>query len=170
LDEVVTKKKTLESITRALWDQLIEQGSEELKKLQEKLNIHEIELEKLRELLQEIDRDPVEDDDENTSCLKALDKIRREAERKISEITGTLELREKTETLQAITKKALVKSRKYIRQELTTECNERLKSILYRSPLQIENIGESLKLKNQEGASVGQTLSVGYTFLSSLLH
>lgn len=170
LDAAVTKKKGLESVTRALWEQLIEQGDEELKKWQEDLLKKGGELEKLKGLLLEINRDPVEEDDENTHCLKALRKILREAERKISEITGTLELREKTEKLQAITNIALKKSREYIRQELTGECNERLKTILYRSPLQVESIGQSIKLKNQEGASVGQTLSVGYTFLTSLLH
>lgn len=170
LDAAVSKMKAIESVTRALWDQLIEQGDDQLKKWQQDLVDKGTQFDKLRGLLREIDRDPLDDDDENTHCLKSLRKILREAERKISEITGTLELREKTETLQIITKKALLKSRGYIRQELTEKCNERLKVILSRSPLQVENIGQSLKLKNQEGASVGQTLSVGYTFLTSLLH
>lgn len=170
LDAAVTKKKGLESITRALWEQLIEQGDEELKDWQQNLAKVEDELNQLKGLLQEINRAPAEDDDEKSHCLNALKKLLREADHKISEITGTLELREKTETLESIMSIALEKSRSYIRKELTEECNERLKTILSRSPLQVESIGKSLKLKHQAGASVGQTLSVGYTFLTSLLH
>ena len=170
LDAGVTKKKQLESITRALREQLIEQGDDAVKSWQEDLEKTNEELHKLKKLLEEINRDPADEDDEKTACFKALTKQLRDAERRISEITGTLELREKTETLQEITNKALIKSREYIRDNLTEECNLRLKSILSRSPLQIESISNSLKLKNQDGASVGQTLSVGYTFLTSLLH
>lgn len=129
---------------------------------------------KLEGLLEEIDRD-IDDGDEDKSiekisCLKTLRKLLKEAVNKISEITGTLELREKTSLLQKICGIALAKSREYIRAELTRECNEKLSTVLVRSPLQVESIGRSLKLMNQDGASVGQTLSVGYTFLTNLLH
>ncbi len=49
------------------------------------------------------------------------------------------------------------------------ECNDLLLKVLGNDPLQIASIGRSLMLKSQKGASVGQTLSVGYTFLMSLL-
>jgi DNA sulfur modification protein DndD len=37
-------------------------------------------------------------------------------------------------------------------------------------PLEIDRIENSLHLRHQSGASVGQTLSVGYTFLMSVLN
>lgn len=174
LDAAITKKRQIEAVTRALWEQLIEEGDEELKQWERTLQEKKERIDLLQDLLGEIDRDIDNSDEdktiEKTSCLKTLKKMLKEALNKISEITGTLELREKTSILQKICDIALNKSRKYIREELTQECNDKLKEILARNPLQIESIERSLKLKNQDGASVGQTLSVGYTFLTNLLH
>jgi len=174
LDSIITKKRQIEAVTRALWDQLIEEGDEELKKWEKTLQEKKERKEKLERLLDEIDREIDDGEEDKTiekiSCLKTLRKLLKEAVNKIAEITGTLELREKTSLLQQICNIALKKSREYIRKELTNECNEKLSSVLARNPLQVESIGSSLKLKNQDGASVGQTLSVGYTFLTNLLH
>ncbi|HEX9830876.1 MAG TPA: hypothetical protein VGA94_04235, partial [Thermodesulfobacteriota bacterium] len=174
LDSAITKKRQIEAVARALWEQLIEEGDEELKQWEKSLQDKKYRKEELEGLLEEIDREAEEGDEERSiekiSCIKTLRKMLNEAVKKISEITGTLELREKTSILQKICEISLTKSREYIRSELTQECNNKLHTILARSPLQVESIGRSLKLKNQDGASVGQTLSVGYTFLTNLLH
>ena len=44
------------------------------------------------------------------------------------------------------------------------------KTVLANDPLRIARIDKSLHLANQAGASVGQKLSVGYTFLMSALN
>jgi len=174
LDANITKKRQIEAVTRALWEQLIEEGDDELKQWERTLQDKKGRKDKLEELLEEIERESDDGDEdksiEKINCLKTLRKLLKEAVNKISEITGTLELREKTSLLQKICEIALAKSREYIRTELTSECNEKLRKVLARSPLQVDSIGRSLKLKNQDGASVGQTLSVGYTFLTNLLH
>ena len=170
LDIAVNKKMEIETVVRALWDELIAGGGDELIEWEGMLREKEAKLEQLRGLVEEIDREHLENDDEKTMCLKSLRKQLREANTKISEITNTLELRQQTTILQKIVSIALQKDRGFIRDELTNECNDRLVTVLARSPIRIESIGSSLKLKGQEGASVGQTLSVGYTFLTNLLH
>ena len=69
----------------------------------------------------------------------------------------------------AIAEQALKKAQANLRVAIADECNQRLEKVLARDPIRIEKIDRSLKLRNQEGASVGQTLSVGYTFLTTLL-
>jgi DNA sulfur modification protein DndD len=174
LDAAITKKLQIEAVTRALRDQLIEEGDEDLKILEKNIQEKKEKRSNFEKTMNEINRDANEDDDnqdiENIYCLKALNKMYKDVIHKISETTGTIELREKTSTLKRICQIALVKSREYIRAELTKECNDKLETILARSPLKIESIGHSLRLRNQDGASVGQTLSVGYTFLTNLLH
>ena len=170
LDAAVTVKTQLDTYARTLWDQLIAGGGDELIEWERTLREKEKKLEQLQTLLDEIDREHLEGDNENTMCYKSLRKQLREVNIKISEITGTLELREQTSILQKIVSLSMQKARKYIRDGLTQECNDRLATVLARSPLRVESIERSLKLKGQEGASVGQTLSVGYTFLTNLLH
>ncbi|BBD08433.1 hypothetical protein [Desulfovibrio ferrophilus] len=173
LDELrlsIIHKKRVESETRAAHDAFIDSGGEELKILEEERKDLETKNEKTKKIIDEFQREPAETDDAKTNCLKSLERQYKEARKKVAEISDTLDLQSRTETLKKIARQALEKSRRYIREELTNECNSKLDVILSRSPLKIESIGESLKLKNQDGASVGQTLSVGYTFLTNLLH
>jgi len=71
--------------------------------------------------------------------------------------------------VQAILKEATARARAQIKAELIEECNKRLAIILANDPLRIERIDRSIRLEDQDGASVGQILSVGYTFLMSVL-
>ena len=173
LGESVQKLKEIQTVVNSIKDKLIEEGDEDLRKDQERLEEASLELSDLKDILKEITRDPIEEDEKNkdkTVCLKALSKSLREAEKRIAEITGTLELRDKTTKLNQIAKKCLEKAREYICATLTEECNDRLKNVLVNSPLEIEHIGKSLSLKGQDEGSVGQNLAVGYIFLTSLLH
>ena len=88
---------------------------------------------------------------------------------KITEATNTVELRGKTEAVQAIIKRAEQLARRTIKDELVTACNARLADILADDPIELEAIDGHLKLAGQERGSEAQTLSVGYTFLMTLL-
>jgi DNA sulfur modification protein DndD len=61
-------------------------------------------------------------------------------------------------------------AREEIKRELIVTCNEMIGRVLVNDPLRIESIDKSLRLSGQSGASVGQTLSVGYVFLMSVLN
>lgn len=163
------RKDELSSMARALYDKILSQGSQELTQWQAELDSKNIRLNDLNELISEIQRSPDPDDDEDSKCLSALKKMLKDNRKKIAEITGTLDVRQKTEIIKNIMDKAKDKARNMIRQSLLAQCNERLDKILYRNPIRIEKISNCLKLEHQDGASMGQTLSVGYTFLTSLL-
>lgn len=169
LEQAVSASKLAETAVRVLEQELIDKGDDELKEWTEERDQKLTRKQQLESLLKEIDRGASYDDNEKTSCLAALKKQLREAEKDLAEITNTLELREKTNVLKTIADLALKKAQANLRVAIAEECNQRLEKVLSRDPIRIEKIDRSLKLRNQEGASVGQTLSVGYTFLTTLL-
>jgi len=170
LAERIAERQRAAAAERVLTQQLVDYSGEDAKNMQKALEKKIQEGEDLRELLEEIERKPLPTDDEDTHCLQSLRKQLKEAESKLAEITGTIDLHECTRVLQSIIEKALEKARADLQELLVRECNARLEKVLSRAPLQIESIGSCLTLRGQTGASVGQTLSVGYTFLTSLLN
>jgi DNA sulfur modification protein DndD len=90
-------------------------------------------------------------------------------QKKVAEITGTIELRQKVTIIQQILTDALADARQRLRTVILQEVNDRLRKVLYRDPLEVASIDSCVRLKSQEGASVGQTLTVGYVFLTTLL-
>lgn len=149
---------------------LRQKGGEKLQEQNELLTKLRHEKKETEDLLEEeIDRRPKPDDDEKTRCLAALNKQLEETRKRIAEISGTVELRKKTDVIKGILSQAKLFSRDSLRAVLVQKCNERLEKVLSRDPVRLDNISRSLTLHNQDGASVGQTLAVGYTFLTNLL-
>ncbi|MCG3775337.1 MAG: hypothetical protein JW395_2169 [Nitrospira sp.] len=154
----------------ALSQQLIAEGDDQLKQWQQSRTNADEKCKKYTDLVQAIEGPG--DVDETTDkiwSLSKLDKLSGEAKDRIAEITKTVMLRRQTELIQALLEKAGTTARQRIKKELVDECNVRLAKILANDPLEIDKIDRAIRLKRQEGASVGQTLSVGYTFLMSVL-
>lgn len=169
LGKAVEASKLAATAVRALEQELIDKGDDELRAWTQERDDKLARKQEVEDLLKEINRSSRYDDDEKTYCLASLRKLVKEAEKDLADITGTLELRARTDVLQTIVKKALDKARTNLKIAIADDCNQRLEKVLFRDPIRIDKIDRSLKLCNQEGASVGQTLSVGYTFLTTLL-
>lgn len=127
-----------------------------------------VDLGKCERRLEEIERvsDGTEDDD--TSCLKALEERLAKVKRDVAEATETVTLSKKTELVNSILALARERAHNELRSLLVRETNERIKTLLPRDPVLLEDINNSLILAGQGGASVGQTLSVSYAFLATL--
>jgi DNA sulfur modification protein DndD len=169
LEQAVSVSKFAETAVRVLEQELIDSGDDELRVWTEERDLKTRRKQELENFLRDIKRAASSSDDEKTVCLASLKKQLKEAGDDLAEITGTLELRAKTDVLLVIADLALKKAQANLRVAIADECNQRLEKVLSRDPIRIEKIDRSLKLRNQEGASVGQTLSVGYTFLTTLL-
>jgi len=154
---------------RALRQKLVEQGDEQLKKDEEALEQRRDSAATLSSLIAEMSRAASTTDDEGTKCLLSLKKQLADASGKVAEITGTIDLLAKTNVLKGILTTALETARARLRAVILSEINARLKQVLYRDPIEVDSIDSSVRLRHQEGASVGQTLSVGYVFLTTLL-
>ncbi|HEY9866678.1 MAG TPA: hypothetical protein V6D21_21065 [Candidatus Obscuribacterales bacterium] len=173
LQDDIEIRQLAETECRALNEKLIEQGNDEVKSWYELLEKSKEDKIKLEEDIKKITRSPHPNDNpkspKTTWCLQSLKNWLEEDEEKLAEISGTLELRQKKNILQEIVDQAFKKASQNLRQSIIRDCNYRLRDILSRDPIEIAEIERSIKLKNQERGSEGQTLSVGYIFLTTLL-
>ena len=158
-------KQTLDFLAK----KLIDAGDAELEAWKATLDSLLIDLDRYKQALHDID-DPSEEDTGGTILsLKLVKKKLDEVKGKIAELSKTVELRKKTDALRTIFESAELLARDAIRADLLRATNERLEVVLSNDPLRVERIDKSLHLANQSGASAGQKLSVGYTFLMSAL-
>ena len=107
---------------------------------------------------------------EDTDSLKELDKLIEKAEYEVAEATETLNLKSKTEIARRILAEAHQQAREYLRKFILEETNQRIAQLLSRDPVFLEDIQDSLQLRGQSGASVGQTLSVSHAFRATLFN
>ncbi|WP_397584897.1 hypothetical protein [Sphingorhabdus sp.] len=162
----------------SLEKQLIDAGDDKLEEWKDKLASSKQREDDLSGLIKLNDKEPDDeqlasrkDDQEILKSLSIpfLSRKLKEVEQRISEITETVALRDRTSLLKEILRSANEKAQMKIKSELLEVCNQRLKDVLVNDILQIDSIDRSLTLANQKRASEGQTLSVGYVFLMSIL-
>ncbi len=153
---------------RVMKDRLLEESSADVRRKQDRLEELKGRLKTIEDSLTEISRERQPGENDESLCLKAVEHLRNAAKEKVSTITGTVELGQRTAILQRVVKDTRELARARIRAALVTESNRRLSTVLVHDPIQIKDINRSIELADQEGASMGQTLAVGYTFLASL--
>lgn len=94
----------------------------------------------------------------------AIDKL----EEQVGVITKTLLLKQKRDILMKILDSAHDKAREIITKEICENTNQKITSLMPDNKIQIEKIERCLKLQDRSRGSEGETLSVGYAFLSTL--
>lgn len=128
-----------------------------------------VEIDNLEKLVRKLNS-PESSPKDDTRSIPALEMLVTQAEDELSDIAGKVELGKQTRLIEELCEAVLNTSREAIKRDLVSRCNDQLVRILVHSPLRLEGISGCLKLEGQDGASVGQVLSVGYTFLTSMLH
>jgi DNA sulfur modification protein DndD len=154
---------------QGLEEKLVAEAGDEAKRLREQVIALQQDQKKLRDLIDEMERAATDADDDKTVCIAWVERQLGAIRKKIAEITGTVDLRKRTDLIKELVTRSKARARDHLRQVLVTECNTRLASILAASPVKIKDIQNSIVLEGQREASVGQTLAVGYTFLTSVL-
>lgn len=148
---------------------LQDSGDEELKELEKErtdLRNENLTLDKLLiELDTEVSTDPLTSRS-IISVKKRIESINNE----ISEISGTVDLKKKIEILDKILDSVYSISKEELKIKILNKFRDRVSSTLPFNPISIESIENHIKLENQDGASAGQTLSIAYCYLTTLLH
>lgn len=163
------QQKDAQQTLNRLTKKLIDAGDAELEAWKATLDQLSSELELCKQALLDIDSTGEEEAGGPILSLKLVEKKLNEVRGKIAELSRTVALKNKTDKLNAILDRAQVLARDSLRADLLQATNERLAMVLANDPLRVERIDQSLHLANQSGASAGQKLSVGYTFLMSAL-
>lgn len=170
LAEAVRERAKAEGTVRALRQRRIEQGDDKLAEWENELQAKARQITEYQDLLKSIAA-PADDseDTDDTMSIALLRKRLTEAKRKVAEITETVTLNQQIELIKSIADEARDTARDRIRSEVLGTCNAKLNKVLSHDPVQLNRIEKSLQLAHQSGASVGQTLAVGYTFLMTVL-
>jgi len=108
--------------------------------------------------------------DERTFGVRILERRLEDAERKLAEISNTIDLRKQRDVLVQILESALQKARLGICQEICDESNRRISEVMPDNAIRIQRVDRCLVLEGQEGGSAGETLSVAYAFLATLFN
>lgn len=147
-----------------------EQADPAVKKAKEEIDELQTKLSAVNSALEKFESKDQQQSDEQTFGIEIIEKRIEDAERKLAEITETIELKKKRDILTRIIEKAHEKARLGITTEIRNEANSRIAELMPHNSILIERIDRSLMLQGQEGGSVGETLSVAYAFLATLFH
>lgn len=169
LTQAKRQQREAQQTLSVLTKKLIDAGDAELDSWKTALDALTIDLARYKQAILDIDATSEEESGGTILSLKLVRKKLDEANGKIADLSKTVELKNKTDILNAILAQAEVLARDTIRADLLRATNERLAMVLANDPLRVGKIDQSLHLANQSGASAGQKLSVGYTFLMSAL-
>ena len=144
-------------------DPAVARAREEINALKEKLSGIDDELKKFESRDQERG-------DERTFGIEVINERIERAEKKLAEITETMELKSKRDILLRILENVHEKARDEITKEICAEANRRIRELMPYNDIMVDRIEKCLILKGQEGGSVGETLSVAWGFLATLFH
>jgi DNA sulfur modification protein DndD len=144
-------------------DPALEKARSEIEELQELLVNLRAELERFE------DSTETAGDDE-TYGIRVLEKRLKDAENKLAEVTHTLTLKQKRDVLMRLLERAQEKARIGISTEICVDANQRVAELMPNNAIRIDQVDRCLRLQEQEGGSVGETLSVAYAFLATLFN
>ncbi len=147
-----------------------EQSDPAVQKAKEEIDALKSELGKVEDELTKFSSKDQQQNDDNTFGIEIVEKRLKDAERKLAEITRTIELKGKRDVLVGILQDAHSRAREAITSEICDEANKRIGDLMPFNSIFINRIERSLVLDGQEGGSVGETLSIAYAFLSTLFN
>ena len=104
---------------------------------------------------------------EENNLFKA-EKAYKEYEIKIASTTKTNAALRKKQIVQSLVNEIKTQATKALKKEIIKKTNEKIKRVITDDFIEIDNIDGYIKLKDRDGASEGQTLSIGYCFLGTL--
>jgi DNA sulfur modification protein DndD len=168
--DAVHNRDTISTEKETIHRQLIQAGGTEVQQKQVQLDELKQRRNALREEYEELAREPRLADDETSRCIKAVRNQLDEAEQRLAEVTDTVQLRADKELIQRILHKARQRAEAAIKDSVIFDVNQTLDRLLPEHRVRVEGLARSIVLEGRGGASMGQTLAVGYAFLSTLFH
>lgn len=173
VDQLNSAKNELDLLHQAAErsDPEVMKAKQEIDLLQKKLSDFEDDLEKFNGRDEKLHADLIrKTDPDRVFSIQSVREAVQLLEDEFAEVTKTLDLREKRDALRAILEAAHRKSRAALVAEIRDEANKKIEQLMPFNNIRIDEIDRCLNLRGQSGGSVGETLSVGYAFLSTLFN
>lgn len=108
--------------------------------------------------------------DEEVFDLDELGRRLRKAKKDLDEVRDTLTLGAKRDVLVKVLNAAQSHARTSLSKAICEQTNARIDELMPDNAIRVSEISDCLRLSGQEGGSAGETLSIGYAFLSTLLN
>ena len=144
-------------------DPTLEKVDSEIKELKQSVNEIEDQLSRFESTVDNLL-------DKDTWGISVLEHRLKKAKDQLAEVTDTLAIKAKGDLIRKILDHAHQSSKRGISEDLCKEANGRIEQLMPYNRIRIREIKQSLILDGQEGGSVGETLSIGYAFLSTLFN
>lgn len=150
-------------------DKLIKAGGPQVEQLQSEIEVLIGQISSAQTQLKIIESK--DEDDETLTEENNLHKARRadaENEVKIASTTKTNAALRKKNVVQDLVNEIKTQATAALKEEIIKKANDKISRVIKDDYIEIESIDGYIKLKDREGASDGQTLSIGYCFLGTL--
>ena len=150
-------------------DKLIKAGGPQVEQLQSEIEVLIGQISSAQTQLKIIESK--DEDDETLTEENNLHKARRadaEYEVKIASTTKTNAALRKKNVVQDLVNEIKTQATAALTEENIKKANDKISRVIKDDYIEIESIDGYIKLKDREGASDGQTLSIGYCFLGTL--
>ena len=150
-------------------DKLIKAGGPQVEQLQSEIEVLIGQISSAQTQLKIIESK--DEDDETLTEENNLHKARRadaEYEVKIASTTKTNAALRKKNVVQDLVNEIKTQATAALKEEIIKKANDKISRVIKDDYIEIESIDDYIKLKDREGASDGQTLSIGYCFLGTL--
>ena len=150
-------------------DKLIKAGGPQVEQLQNEIEVLIGQISSAQTQLRIIESK--DEDDETLTEENNLHKARcadAEYEVKIASTTKTNAALRKKNVVQDLVNKIKTQATAALKAEIIQKANDKISRVIKDDFIEIESIDGYIKLKDREGASDGQTLSIGYCFLGTL--
>lgn len=150
-------------------DKLIKAGGPQVEQLQREIEDIISKISAAKTQLQVIESK--DENDETLTEENNLHKARRadaDYEVKIASTTKTNAALKKKNIVHGLIDEIKVQATKALKHEIIKKANEKIHRVITDDFIEIDNIDGYIKLKDRDGASEGQTLSIGYCFLGTL--
>ena len=150
-------------------DKLIKAGGPQVEQLQSEIEVLIGQTSSAQTQLKIIESK--DEDDETLTEENNLHKARRadaEYEVKIASTTKTNAALRKKNVVQDLVNEIKTQATAALKEEIIKKANDKISRVIKDDYIEIESIDGYIKLKDREGASDGQTLSIGYCFLGTL--
>lgn len=150
-------------------DKLIRAGGPQVEQLQSEIEVLIGQISSAQTQLKIIESK--DEDDETLTEENNLYKARRadaEYEAKIASTTKTNAALRKKNVVQDLVNEIKTQATAALKEEIIKKANDKISRVIKDDYIEIESIDGYIKLKDREGASDGQTLSIGYCFLGTL--
>lgn len=145
-------------------------GDPELLAARERMDTLGKELRGIEAKLHDFDASSQNGRDEDVVSLREIERRLEDAKNKLAEITETVTIKQKRDSIAAILERAHADAREGLGAELCQQANDRIQHLMPENQIRIDRIDKCLALQGQEGGSVGETLSVAYAFLATLFN